>query len=245
MTKVFVSYASEDRAVVEPLIEELTSVNLQPYDYVSDMPPGGEIARQLMDRVDEVVVAIFCLSSSYVAKPWTNHELAWCVQALGDGDKPMRRLIPIQVGDLDPDEIPALIADVNVPMIEEDDPVIDVRRPALSRWDLINDIRVDLDLPPFRKIYASIVAINEDQWPETKAIWNKCALKSLYETFGEAPKTQPGVLAERYGPTALDFSPHDDIPLRTHIQTALNLANRESAPGESRCHPVDRSARAS
>lgn len=72
---VFVSYSSEDRSVVEHLVQLLRDKGLSVW--IDDHLKGGEL---LLDAIESSIKAsrhfLACLSSHYELSPWTRHELA-------------------------------------------------------------------------------------------------------------------------------------------------------------------------
>jgi hypothetical protein len=158
MADIFVSWGSVDRNTVEQLLARLDALGLSYYNYLRDMPGGGEIHQEVIREIHEAKIALLCMSDASVGRDWLQRELHWCYMDYVDGDRPMRRLIPVVVGHLSPPNLPRLLAETSLHRFD----LSRVESLENDLGSLVDDIQVGLGEPLPLVIPATVLAATRD-----------------------------------------------------------------------------------
>ncbi|MGH3802673.1 MAG: toll/interleukin-1 receptor domain-containing protein, partial [Pseudonocardiaceae bacterium] len=92
MVRVFISYATPDRAIADEVANWLRAADQEPFlahDLRNGIGAGEDWKQRLYDELREVDVVIGVVTSSFVASPW-------CSAELGIADARGCRLMPLR-----------------------------------------------------------------------------------------------------------------------------------------------------
>lgn len=96
---VFISYSVQDRPWVAEFTKALREAGIAAYFDIAELQPGEPWQERLESALKRSRTLILILTPTSVSSPWTLFELG---AAIGDN----KRIIPIAVGDIDPDQLP-------------------------------------------------------------------------------------------------------------------------------------------
>src|SRR5262245_54459557 len=106
MARVFISWASPDRAVVDEVAKRLEADGLSFFISLRDMQAGDEAVKRVRQEVAAADVGILLLSDLAVEREWIVREIEWLVYA----EKP---IITASVGPLSADKVPPIIRNLH------------------------------------------------------------------------------------------------------------------------------------
>jgi TIR domain len=156
MAEIFISWGRPDQARVQVVCEQIRAAGFEVFEYTDDMRAGDNITKRVLTEINQARIAIICLSDEVVDRPWVALELAWAYQALDAGDRPMRAVAPLRVGELADGKRPAEIAHFGLY-------VADLLGPSDADWGidkLIRDLCAQLNRQPPLVIPATVIAMD-------------------------------------------------------------------------------------
>ncbi|MBW4522204.1 MAG: TIR domain-containing protein [Scytolyngbya sp. HA4215-MV1] len=99
MSEVFLAYADENRATAEQIRNSLRRTGFTVWTNTTDIQVGAEF-QQVIDRgIEEADNVVYLLSPAAVRSPWCQHELEYALSL-------HKRIIPVLVEAMAPDQIP-------------------------------------------------------------------------------------------------------------------------------------------
>src|SRR5512145_2754909 len=106
---IFLSWSSPDKDRILPLRDRLRDVGLKLWEYSEDMPGGVNIHADIIKAINQVRVALICFTDATAQREWIVRESEWCFKTLNDGDKQLRYVIPVWVGDHPANDVPKIL----------------------------------------------------------------------------------------------------------------------------------------
>ncbi len=216
MPKVFISWASPDKAAVDELATRLRGSGVDYWISSRDMRPGEDPVDRVRKEINEAKVAVFLLSDQAADREWIKREVDWCVFA-------KKIILPAAVASLSDDSVPRLISAVHR---------ADLAQGASHEQNLanfVNDICNALQLPEPILLPCALFAMNAGQFADLQRndpCWE--AIRKMCNVAGIENGKLDELLAKRYGQTDLDFAPFEENkPLKTTVQEALFIANQQ------------------
>lgn len=110
--KIFVSFSSDDRALVEPIVEALRGAGHTVFYDQSNLPAGETYDRQIETAVRSSDAMVYCLSENSV-RPGV-YSLTELKYAREKWPSARNRVLPLVIGELSFDEIPPYLKAVTV-----------------------------------------------------------------------------------------------------------------------------------
>ena len=99
----FVSYAREDLAFVQGLVNELSAAGLDAWFDVGGLYAGEEFWPEIAKALDSAAVLVFVISPDSALSPYCRKELAWAIDR-------GKRVVPVCRRDVDPSLLPPEVA---------------------------------------------------------------------------------------------------------------------------------------
>jgi hypothetical protein len=232
MADIFVSWGSPDRETIDLLVDRLKALGLSFYNYRRDMPGGGEIPREVIREIHQAKIALLCMSDASVGRDWLQRELYWCYMDYVDDDRPMRRLIPVVIGELSAANLPRLLAETGLHrfhLSQADSLENDLER-------LVHDLQIGIGEPLPLVIPGTVLAVNReiaegmmDAEERLLTVRELCRIAGmdLEDGWAESCLARYGSTAEEFRP----FSAHETVVDAVHRAVGdLNRGRRESPP---------------
>jgi len=198
MAKVFISWASPDRPVVDALAKRLATEGMDYWISLRDMKAGEDPTPVVMAQIREAKIAVFLLSDQIVDRVWIQRELAWCVF----DQKP---ILPASIGPLAPEKVPELIRHLHrldlAPGAEHEKKLDRFVKEVARALHEEEPVRFPCALFAMTEGQYADIAKDEDAWQNITTHCQKSGI-SLAEV--------DQFLKGRYGKTALDFSPFEN-----------------------------------
>lgn len=114
MTKVFISYSRKDKAFAEKLNTALESMELESWTDWDDIPPIADWWDQIQKGIESADAFLFLLSCDSVLSKV-------CAQEIDHAVKNGKRIIPLVVRDVNPNDVDAALARLNWIFFREQD----------------------------------------------------------------------------------------------------------------------------
>lgn len=108
---VFLSYSRRDVAVADALVSSLEARNIKVLIDRRDLPYGEAWQTELADFIAASDTVIWLVSPYSVASKWCNWEL-------DEVQKQHKRLVPVRVGDVAPEELPRQLGQIHILPVE-------------------------------------------------------------------------------------------------------------------------------
>jgi|GEM_PF-5342715 len=157
MADIFISWGSPDRDAVLPLRDLLRGLGLDVWEYSEDMGAGDRIQARVMKTIEQVRVAILCLSDAAVQREWVRNEIAVCAYARETGQ--IEHLIPVKVGALSDDNLPLALRNLDLFALDLADPALK----DANTTRLLDDIDAALEETAPVVMPAAIFAMKESE----------------------------------------------------------------------------------
>ena len=138
MTTVFVSYSRKDLAAAHPLVAALIECELETWIDWEDIPPTADWKDTIREGIESSDGFLFLLSPDSVQSKVCREE---CELAIRNG----KRLIPVVVRDVNPDQVHAALAKINWIYCRQQDDF------AKAIEKLLSAIRTDLEWVEFHR----------------------------------------------------------------------------------------------
>lgn len=257
MADVFISWSSDDEAVVRPVVDRLKAYGWSLY-FSGDNAEAGQIDENVAAEIESSSAMVLFVSPKTDHKPWLVRESSWAafVQARqrSAGRKTLK-LIPVLIGNVSVQNLNYFLAqDKNILRILIPEPVpvvpgqafadnsggtLQVSDGAFSEGslrDLVTRIHNSIELPPPIAIPAVLLAMNLEQATHHFEIEeNQVTLSRLCNRMGMA--TFPNLrqeLLKRYGATPDDFCPFEENErVKDLLESARRSINEGLAEGSS------------
>lgn len=239
MAGIFISWASSDAAVVDPLVKRLRGLGLNPpkeldklprlWEYRHEMTAGSTIPTEVMQAINESTIAVLCLSDEAVTKhKWIRREIDWCMLAQQNGK--LKHIIPVKVGPTTAaglSEISDLVATPDKFLFDysagaEDD---------LARLSVEIFSKLGVDAPKLLPIGVIAMTAAEaaalfDNWQQRVKQGDDEPLWKICQSVGmQGPPDAFQMLTERYGKRPEDIMPFGQASLADIIHDAIGEAN--------------------
>jgi hypothetical protein len=105
LTDVFLAYAEEERTVAEQIRNSLRREGFTVWTNTTDIQVGADFQQVINRGIEEADNVVYLLSSAAVKSPWCQHELDYALSL-------HKRIIPVRVEAMAPDEIPAQVREL-------------------------------------------------------------------------------------------------------------------------------------
>jgi hypothetical protein len=221
---IFLSWSSPDKDRVLPLRDRLRDVGLKLWEYSEDMPGGVNIHADIIKAINQVRVALICFTDATAQREWIVRESEWCFKTLNDGDKQLRYVIPVWVGDHPANDAPKILRDNHFKPTDLATPTDQ----ALAKF--VADLFGLLGAEAPRVIPAALFAMTQGQCQALLAQADKAQLLTeLCVAAGmQAPPPIATSLLERYGARPHDLAPFEPGKLLlATINTTLRTVNEK------------------
>ncbi len=237
---IFVSWGSPDRDIAEELGRRLKAVGLDVFFSGFDMRTGDDPNDRVPEALAQARIAIFALSDESVAREWVRDEVAMCAGQLRSRAAPMRRLMPLVVGDLEDEAIPRSIRDLNLHRL---DMTVPASREIRLEW-LIREIFEELGRERPIVLPAAIFAMNARQFQDLydedgsrfEGLLALCAAVGM-NGAADSREILEKFFAGRYRETRDEFTPFGArLPLRRIIDQTISGLN--AARLERKLRPI-------
>jgi TIR domain len=104
---LFISYSRRDMAVADALVTALEGEGFEITIDRRDLPYGEEWQKELADFIRDSDTVIWLISPDSVASKWCNWEL-------GEVGRLNKRLVPVKIGDVSPEELPESLGRIHL-----------------------------------------------------------------------------------------------------------------------------------
>jgi WD40 repeat protein len=131
MSDVFISYSRKDIAFARLLHTALKENGLETWIDWQDIPPSADWLAEVYEAIEQADTFVFMISETSVASEICSLEIAHAAQH-------NKRLIPIVIGDIDPQKVPTSLAILNWIFFREDEAAFNA-----GVQDLLTAIQVD------------------------------------------------------------------------------------------------------
>jgi TIR domain len=229
MSDVFISWGSPDEKMVKYLCSRLQDMGVDFFDYNRDMDAGDAISSRVAAEIRKASIAVVCLSDMSTRREWILTEVALLHEARERGT--LKAILPVQVGALTPEQIPALIR-------SSDSNILDLSQEGeVAAEKLLRAIRKNLGKKNPVALPIMLFAMTADQFdhisnnPELRA-----ALLEVCQPLGmvdpeEGSDALIKFLRQRYGNQPEDFSPFKpERPLIETVRGAIRQLNFRRSP---------------
>ncbi len=105
--KLFISYSRQDTAVTDQLVAALEDAGFDVSIDRRDLPYGEEWQSELADFIRAADTVVWLVSPASAASKWCNWEL-------GEVQRLKKRLLPVRIGDVGPEDLPAALGKIHV-----------------------------------------------------------------------------------------------------------------------------------
>ncbi len=110
MSQIFISYASEDKKIVDQICGRLKVDGLPLFEYSENMY-GGKISDVIEDEINKSEISIIFVSEHTIDRPWIITESTWLYSAYRKNA--LKTILIAKVGPCDESAIPPLIRSEN------------------------------------------------------------------------------------------------------------------------------------
>jgi len=147
--RVFLSYASEDRAIAERLATDMRTAGVDVFFAEWEIRPGDSIRAKIDQGLSDCTHFVVLLTISSIGKPWVNAEIdAGFVRRVEDSC----RFIPLRLG-LSPNQLPPLLRGLHSPTLDDYD------RELRSLLGQIFDLTLKPPLGSLKPVFAAPPAV--------------------------------------------------------------------------------------
>jgi hypothetical protein len=214
---VFLSWSTPDEKAILALKDRLLDVGLTVWEYKESSAAGGNIHQEIIKAINAVEVAIICFTDDTANRDWIVREAEWCFKTLTDGDKSLKHIIPVWVGDHPLNKVPPILNDARFNTKDLANPT------SMQLEQFIKDLFQRLRREEPRVTPAALFAMTADQCQE---LFKRPAKIKDLSALCSAAGMKPGPnlvkhMSARYGQRAEDLAPF--LPGETLLQLVNSL----------------------
>lgn len=187
MTQVFLAHAEEDHELSQQVRRSLRRAGMTTWVHHSDIASGADFLATMRRGVEEADNVVFLMSEAALRSPYCEQELEWAI-ALN------KRIIPLRVGTVNPDNVPPAIK--NRHYIDLTDNVTESDYQD-DESDLLRILREEASYYREHKV----LPVKALKWERQQH--NPCILLRGYELQHAIAWQKVALMHSQYGPTAL------------------------------------------
>lgn len=159
---IFISHASEDKEIVEPLVQVLKANSINCWYDKEDIAWGDSIVGKVSDGLVTSKYVIFIITRTFLAKKWTHIELNTTLNMqITSGEK---KVLPIVVGDIQPYELPPLLQDKKYIQWSHKEEIVDELKRILGKSIDSQSSTNDMFSIPMPKRRKKITQLDKDRF---------------------------------------------------------------------------------